>query len=76
MTATVVASRRTVAPFGLAGGGDGAVGVQRVERQDGSVEPLAGTDQVELAPGDRFVIETPGGGGYGRAPHSRSDGQR
>lgn len=76
MTATVVASRRTVAPFGLAGGGDGAVGVQRVERQDGSVESLAGTDQVELAPGDRFVIETPGGGGYGRASHSRSDGQR
>lgn len=66
MTATIVASRRTVAPFGLADGGDGAVGMQRVERHDGSTRPLARTDQVELAPGDRFVIETPGGGGYGR----------
>ncbi|MGT2516056.1 hydantoinase B/oxoprolinase family protein [Sphingomonas panni] len=65
MTATIVASRRTIAPFGLAGGGDGRVGTQRVERRDGSVHPLAGVDQVELRPGDRFVIETPGGGGYG-----------
>ena len=65
MTATIVASRRTIAPFGLAGGGDGAVGSQRVEGRDGSVRQLAGVDQVELLSGDRFVIETPGGGGYG-----------
>lgn len=65
MTATIVASRRTVAPFGLAGGGDGAVGMQRVDRHDGTIQQLAGVDQVELASGDRFVIETPGGGGYG-----------
>ena len=67
MTATIVASRRTVAPFGLTGGGDGAVGTQRVERRDGSTRPLGGVDQVDLLPGDRFVIETPGGGGYGAA---------
>jgi 5-oxoprolinase (ATP-hydrolysing) len=65
MTAVILASRRNVAPFGLAGGADGAAGRQWVERADGSVEMLSGTDQAELLPGDAFVIETPGGGGYG-----------
>jgi 5-oxoprolinase (ATP-hydrolysing) len=68
MTATLVASRRTVAPFGLAGGGDGAAGRQWVERSDGRCEPMAGHDRVELASGDLVVIETPGGGGFGANP--------
>ena len=67
MTAVIVASRRNVAPFGLAGGADGAAGRQWVERADGTREPLSGTAAAELAPGDVFVIETPGGGGYGAA---------
>ncbi len=65
MTAVIVASRRAVAPFGLSGGSDGAAGRQWVERADGRRETLTGTDSAELAPGDVFVIETPGGGGYG-----------
>ena len=65
MTAVVVASRRRVAPFGLDGGADGAAGRQWVERADGTTQPLSGTDQAALLPGDAFVIETPGGGGYG-----------
>jgi len=65
MTAVIVASRRTVAPFGLAGGAPGAAGAQWVDRHDGVRQILAGKDQTELAPGDVFVIETPGGGGYG-----------
>ena len=65
MTAVIVASRRNVAPFGLAGGQHGAAGRQWVERADGSREVLSGTASAELAPGDVFVIETPGGGGYG-----------
>lgn len=72
MTVTLVASRRTVAPFGLAGGGPGAPGRQRVERADGRIEPLAGTARAALAAGDRIVIETPGGGGYGHAGTSES----
>jgi len=68
MTAVIVSSRRNVAPFGLEGGEDGAVGRQWVERADGRHEVLTGTDSAELMPGDVFVIETPGGGGYG-APH-------
>ena len=67
MTAVIVASRRDVAPFGLQGGADALPGRQWVERADGSRQTLSGTDRAELAPGDAFVIETPGGGGYGAA---------
>jgi 5-oxoprolinase (ATP-hydrolysing) len=66
-TASVVASRRTVAPFGLAGGSDGAVGRQHVERADGSRDDLAGVARVDLGAGDVIVVETPGGGGWGKA---------
>ena len=68
MTTVVVASRRTVAPFGLRGGSAGAPGRQWVERADGTVQAMTGTDRAELLPGDAFVIETPGGGGFGAAP--------
>jgi 5-oxoprolinase (ATP-hydrolysing) len=67
MTAVIVSSRRNIAPFGLEGGDDGAVGRQWVERDGGAHEVLTGTDSAELRPGDVFVIETPGGGGYGQA---------
>jgi 5-oxoprolinase (ATP-hydrolysing) len=65
MTAVIVSSRRNVAPFGLEGGADGAAGLQWVERADGTREALSGTASAQLAPGDGFVIETPGGGGFG-----------
>jgi 5-oxoprolinase (ATP-hydrolysing) len=65
MNATIVASRRNVAPFGLAGGSGGATGRQSIERADGAVEALAGSAAADMAPGDAFIIETPGGGGYG-----------
>jgi 5-oxoprolinase (ATP-hydrolysing) len=67
MTATITASRRTIPPFGLEGGGPGAVGEQFVERLDGRVEALAGTAQAELAAGEAIIIKTPGGGGFGGA---------
>jgi 5-oxoprolinase (ATP-hydrolysing) len=70
MTAVIVSSRRNIAPFGLAGGADGALGRQWVERGDGTRFAMTGTDRTELAAGDVFVIETPGGGGYG-APSGR-----
>ncbi|HEY3814363.1 MAG TPA: hydantoinase B/oxoprolinase family protein [Caulobacteraceae bacterium] len=66
MTAAILSNRRRVPPFGLEGGAPGAVGINCVERKDGSVERLTGTATVELAPGDAFVIETPGGGGFGK----------
>jgi 5-oxoprolinase (ATP-hydrolysing) len=67
MTATIVASRRTLPPFGLHGGATGATGRQWVERADGRIEILAGSAQASLERGDAFVIETPGGGGFGGA---------
>ena len=65
MTAVIVSSRRTVAPFGLAGGADGAPGRQWIERAEGRRVELQGIARAELAPGDVFAIETPGGGGFG-----------
>ncbi|HEY0594611.1 hydantoinase B/oxoprolinase family protein, partial [Sphingopyxis sp.] len=67
MAANILANRRQVAPAGLAGGADAAPGRNWVERADGSTEMLAATGSAELAAGDAFVIETPGGGGYGDA---------
>ncbi|MBK4737791.1 hydantoinase B/oxoprolinase family protein [Noviherbaspirillum pedocola] len=65
MTAAILANNRVVAPFGMAGGEPGAVGRNWVERADGSRVELTHADKAELRAGDVFVIETPGGGGYG-----------
>ena len=65
MTAVIVSSRRNVPPFGRQGGSPGAVGRQWVDRAGGRRDVLTGMDRAELAPGDIFVIETPGGGGFG-----------
>ena len=65
MTASILSNHRTVAPFGVAGGRPGALGRNIVERADGTVERLSHAESTEMNPGDVFVIETPGGGGYG-----------
>jgi len=65
MTAAILSNNRIYPPFGMAGGSAGVLGRNWVERADGSVEPLAHIGKVEMAVGDVFVIETPGGGGYG-----------
>jgi 5-oxoprolinase (ATP-hydrolysing) len=67
MTAAILSNHRRVAPFGLAGGEPGAVGVNRLLRRDGSSEALQATAEFAVDAGDRLRIETPGGGGYGRA---------
>ena len=65
MTASILANHRRIAPFGLSGGEAGALGANRVIRATGTIEDLPATASVEVAPGDAFVIETPGGGGFG-----------
>ncbi|WP_459614157.1 hydantoinase B/oxoprolinase family protein [Bordetella sp. 2513F-2] len=67
MTAAILSNNRRHAPFGLAGGEPGRMGRNYVERADGTVEELGPQDSTQLKPGDVFVVETPGGGGYGRA---------
>ena len=66
MRANMLANRRRVPPRGIAGGSDGQAGRNWVERTDGTIEMLTATDSANVEPGDRFVIETPGGGGFGR----------
>ncbi len=65
MTAAILANNRIHPPFGMAGGSPGALGRCYVERVDGSVVQLGHIGKVEMGVGDVFVIETPGGGGYG-----------
>ncbi|MFO1413010.1 MAG: hydantoinase B/oxoprolinase family protein [Burkholderiales bacterium] len=67
MTAVVLANRRRVAPFGVAGGAAGACGRNWVERGDGAREDFGATCKVDMRADDVFVIETPGGGGFGAA---------
>lgn len=67
MTAVLLANHRRIAPFGVAGGEPGAVGRNWIERADGSREEFGATHEAQLQSGDVFVIQTPGGGGFGRA---------
>ncbi|MFC4931618.1 hydantoinase B/oxoprolinase family protein [Massilia sp. GCM10023247] len=65
MTAAILSNNRIHAPFGMAGGAPGERGVNTVVRADGRIEPVGHIGKVEMGAGDVFVIETPGGGGYG-----------
>jgi 5-oxoprolinase (ATP-hydrolysing) len=76
MTASILSNRRRVPPFGLAGGGNAATGRNYVERADGTLEELPARASVQMNAGDAFVIETPGGGGFGgshRGDHATVD---
>ncbi|HIM25209.1 MAG TPA: 5-oxoprolinase [Rhodospirillales bacterium] len=66
MTAAILSEHRKVPPHGLDGGEPGTVGRNWVQRADGSVEELAATGSTAMNPGDVFIIETPGGGGFGK----------
>jgi 5-oxoprolinase (ATP-hydrolysing) len=74
MRANILSNRRRMPPRGIEGGGDAAPGVNRVVRADGSEETLSATASAEMREGDLFVIETPGGGGYG-VPAPPRDGE-
>ncbi|MFE7380047.1 hydantoinase B/oxoprolinase family protein [Streptomyces zhihengii] len=67
MTVALLTGHRRVPPYGMAGGEPGALGVNLLERADGSTRPLAGVDTVDVEAGDVLVVRTPGGGGYGPA---------
>ncbi len=71
MTASILSGHRKVPPYGMAGGEPGKTGRNSVIRTDGKVEELSSTDKREMNPGDVFVIETPGGGGYGKAVEAK-----
>ncbi|MEK6290429.1 MAG: hydantoinase B/oxoprolinase family protein [Paraburkholderia tropica] len=69
MTASILSNGRKYGAFGAHGGCPGEVGVNRIIRRDGTVEELDHLAEAQMAAGDVFEINTPGGGGYG-APNS------
>ena len=66
MTASILSGHRRVPPYGLKGGEPGKVGRNYAQRANGDIIELAACDSIDMQPGDVFVIETPGGGGYGK----------
>ncbi|HWA39852.1 MAG TPA: hydantoinase B/oxoprolinase family protein, partial [Burkholderiales bacterium] len=66
MTAAILSGHRTERPHGMAGGAPGEAGRNYVLRADGRRTELGPFDETEMAAGDVFVIESPGGGGYGK----------
>src|ERR1700690_1239402 len=75
MTAAILSGHRRVPPYGMAGGEPGEGGGNWIERSGGGIQQLGGSDKAELVPGDVFVIETPGGGGYGPKDVNRPDSE-
>ncbi len=65
MTASILSNNRIIPPFGMAGGEPGKCGRNYVIRGDGKQEELGFVSSTDMQPGDMFVIETPGGGGFG-----------
>jgi 5-oxoprolinase (ATP-hydrolysing) len=66
MTLSILSQHRGEGPYGMEGGEPGAPGSQRVVRASGDVNELGAIDGTDVGPGDRLILETPGGGGWGK----------
>ncbi|KAJ5597125.1 hypothetical protein N7450_003583 [Penicillium hetheringtonii] len=67
MSASILSERRSLAPYGMEGGQDGQRGLNSwICKHTGLKSSIGGKNSVHVEPGDRVVIETPGGGGYGK----------
>ena len=64
---TVLSERRSMPPYGLCGGGDGSRGINAIIRSNSGSESLPSKFTTGVEPGDIVSIQTPGGGGWGRA---------
>jgi 5-oxoprolinase (ATP-hydrolysing) len=73
MTASILSNNRIMPPFGASGGEPGKCGRNYVIRTDGRQEELSFVSSIDMNPGDTFVIETPGGGGFGPASDATTD---
>ncbi|MZH02074.1 MAG: 5-oxoprolinase, partial [Nitrospinae bacterium] len=67
LKAAILSERRVHAPYGLNGGAPGEKGKNLLIKKDGSVHDIGGKCQLDVQPGDRIRILTPGGGGSGDA---------
>jgi len=68
LTMSILSERRTLHPYGMAGGDDGTCGRNLLIRKDGIVVNMGGRCSGAIDVGERLCIETPGGGGYGFPP--------
>jgi N-methylhydantoinase B len=66
-TLSLMGERRRLQPWGLGGGEPGATGEDWLIRKHGEPERLPGKVTVDVEPGDRLLVKTPGGGGWGKA---------
>jgi 5-oxoprolinase (ATP-hydrolysing) len=65
MTASILSNGRRIPAFGMAGGKPGALGKNWIQRAGGRIEDVGPLGSCDMHPEDVFVVETPGGGGYG-----------
>jgi 5-oxoprolinase (ATP-hydrolysing) len=75
MSLSILSQHRAEGPYGLEGGAPGKPGCQHIERADGRIEPLGAIDGTTVEAGDRLVMKTPGGGGWGATPVSQPTDQ-
>ncbi len=73
LSLSLLTQHRNAGPYGMAGGEAGAPGRQVLFRADGNAERLPSVAKVDMVSGDRLVLETPGGGGYGKAGEGGRD---
>jgi 5-oxoprolinase (ATP-hydrolysing) len=73
VSVSIVSQHRTEGPYGMAGGESGSPGRQWLETMAGDTVELEAVGGCEATPGDRLVLETPGGGGWGR-PAAKEEG--
>jgi len=73
---SLLADRRALAPYGLAGGADGQSGRDAVVTTDGRTRRISAKGSWNLRAGDRVRIETPGGGGHGSRGRRQTAGGR
>jgi 5-oxoprolinase (ATP-hydrolysing) len=66
MSLSILSQHRQEGPYGLKGGESGKPGCQTLLRQSGEITELEAIDGCQVYPGDRLILETPGGGGYGK----------
>jgi N-methylhydantoinase B/oxoprolinase/acetone carboxylase alpha subunit len=62
----ILSQHRVEKPYGLAGGQPGKRGQQKLIMSGMKIKNLNGMDSVAVKPGDKIIIQTPGGGGYGK----------
>ncbi|KAJ2940858.1 hypothetical protein O0L34_g10119 [Tuta absoluta] len=73
---SVLTERRAFQPYGMEGGSAGERGLNLLRRADGRIINLGGKASVQAYPGDKYIMNSPGGGGYGAPTNTQADTPR